>query len=104
MRLSSPHHPTGTLRNLSGIRRRLAGPGTKRRMRLIPRMLVMVIRRRSMRKEAAGCRKRQGEVDTGNAECDAGQDVVTRQSVHGAILCILPLMYSAPENLSTNAC
>ena len=104
MRLSSPPHPTGTLRNRPGIRRRLAGPGAEGRMRLSPGMLVMTVRCCSMRKEATGCRERQGEIDAGNAECDAGQDALDGQSVHAEILDILPLMYSAPENLSTDAC
>lgn len=73
-------------------------------MGLSPRMLVMAVRRRSMRKEAAGCRERQGKINAGHAECDAGQNFPDGQSVHSKILCILPLMYSSQENLSTDAC
>ena len=76
MRLSCPPHRTGTLRNRSGIRRHLAGPRAEGRMRLSSGMLMMIARRGNMRKETAGCRERQGEIDAGNAECDAGQDVL----------------------------
>lgn len=80
MELSRPDHAAGCLSQRPDIGGGLAGPGTERRMRFRPVMLMVSVGWRRMGEEATGRHQGQRHVHPGNTECDTGQGFVQGRS------------------------